>query len=110
MKDYTQFRGGFELHHFVVPIPRNPALLGQDTSFTWRPGTGGYSKDGCYFGNYDTSRWDAFLVLILLLYFCHFLETQDGDYHWRRAYRGGYTNNDIESYTKENRANYFGKS
>ena len=41
--------GGFELHHFVVPIPRNPAQLGQDTSLTWRPGSGGYSADDCYF-------------------------------------------------------------
>ena len=41
--------GGVGIHHFVVPIPRNPTLLGQDTSLTWRPGTGRYTQAYCTF-------------------------------------------------------------
>ena len=47
--------GRFEINPFVVPIPRNPALLGQETSFTWRPGTGRYTKHSAHSGSYDTS-------------------------------------------------------
>ena len=32
-----------------------------DEDCCWRPGTGGYTEDGCYFGRCDTSRWDALL-------------------------------------------------
>ena len=51
--------GRFEINHFVVPIPRNPALLGQETSFTWRPGTGRYTKHSAHSGRYDTPQQSA---------------------------------------------------
>ena len=51
--------GRVEIHHFVVPIPRNPALLGQETSFTWRPGTGRYTKHSAHSGSYDTLQQSA---------------------------------------------------
>ena len=52
-------RGRFEINHSVVPIPRNPSLLGQETSFTWRPGTGGYTKHSEHSGSYDTPQQNA---------------------------------------------------
>ena len=48
--------GRVEIHHFVVPIHRNPTLLCQETSFTWRPGAGRYSKYFAHSGSHDT-RW-----------------------------------------------------
>ena len=51
--------GRFEINHFVVPIPRNPTLLGQETSFTWRPGTGRYTKHSAHSGSYDTPQQSA---------------------------------------------------
>ena len=56
MKDHTPLGGGVELLQFVIPIPRNPALLGQETTYTWRTADGGYSKQSAHSSGSDTPR------------------------------------------------------
>jgi len=48
--------GGIEIHHFVIPIPRNPALLGQETSLHGVPAPEDTPKRTALSGNYDTPR------------------------------------------------------
>ena len=46
--------GGIEIHHFVIPIPRNPALLGQETSLHGVPAPEDTPKRTALSGNCDT--------------------------------------------------------
>ena len=48
--------GGIEIHHFVVPNPRNPALLGQETSLHGVPAPEDTPKRTAHSGNWDTHR------------------------------------------------------
>ena len=46
--------GGIEIHHFVIPIPSNPALLGQETSLHGAPAPEDTPNRIAHSGNYDT--------------------------------------------------------